>query len=330
MTIDSLWTGLRVWVSWIAVLAISIHCGSVRARPGEEEVDPDGAPGSDDPPGRIDGGSSEDDAGTPPTAEVWFVDAVAGDDANDGMAANAAFRTISHAVAFADAGDVIQTAPGTYDVALGETFPIALPPGVTLRGDEANRGADAVIAGNGSSGNFGTAIDFGQGSTLAGFRIRVGASGANFPTSLYIAASAVTVRNCTIADEPANAIVVDVPSTGLTIRDNLLLRNRNIGIYFLAGFDSRIERNQIRENELGVAYDNIGGDLGGGPAASAGENAIACNRVADLYTTLSPSQTITAASNAWDHVPPAGDDISNENSAVIDVANATLAADPCP
>ena len=56
-----------------------------------------------------------------------YVDAVAGDDgANDGLAPDQAFKTISMALSRAIAGTTIHVAAGTYDPALGEQFPLVL------------------------------------------------------------------------------------------------------------------------------------------------------------------------------------------------------------
>jgi hypothetical protein len=68
---------------------------------------------------------------------------VLGDDGNPGTS-ESPFRTVSHALAVAGEGDLIQVRPGTYDADLGETFPLRPAPGQTLRGDPATRGEGAV------------------------------------------------------------------------------------------------------------------------------------------------------------------------------------------
>ncbi len=45
----------------------------------------------------------------------WYVDSRNGSDANDGRAANAAFKTIAHASHVAKSGDTLLIAPGTYE-----------------------------------------------------------------------------------------------------------------------------------------------------------------------------------------------------------------------
>jgi parallel beta-helix repeat protein len=44
-------------------------------------------------------------------------------------------------------GSIIQLAPGTYSAETGEVFPLKLTPGVTLRGDNTNKGEGIVISG---------------------------------------------------------------------------------------------------------------------------------------------------------------------------------------
>jgi hypothetical protein len=68
-------------------------------------------------------------------ASDWYVDAVNGSDANDGQSPQSAWRTISHAVSQVPAGsERILIAPGTYNAALGESFPITPKPGHQLIG----------------------------------------------------------------------------------------------------------------------------------------------------------------------------------------------------
>ena len=73
--------------------------------------------------------------GTAANAATFYVDADAGDDANNsGAQINDAFRTISHALTFASANDVVELAAGTYTPSKGEAFPINVPAFVTVRG----------------------------------------------------------------------------------------------------------------------------------------------------------------------------------------------------
>ena len=65
-------------------------------------------------------------------ATDYFVNATTGDDGNDGSSATdegggvGPFQTISAAIAVAMDGDTVHIAAGTYDTALGESFPLDL------------------------------------------------------------------------------------------------------------------------------------------------------------------------------------------------------------
>lgn len=66
----------------------------------------------------------------------WYVDAVNGSNANSGTSPASAWRTISHAVAQLPAGsERILVAAGTYNAALGESFPIEPKPGHQIIGN---------------------------------------------------------------------------------------------------------------------------------------------------------------------------------------------------
>jgi len=45
----------------------------------------------------------------------------------------------------------VAVAPGAYDTANGEVFPLVVPSGVTLLGDEDNRGQGTTVQGEGST-----------------------------------------------------------------------------------------------------------------------------------------------------------------------------------
>lgn len=81
---------------------------------------------------------------------VYYVDAVTGSDAAAGTSA-APFKTITHAMLGAAAGDTIMVRNGTYDPTLGESFPIAVTRGVTLRAQAGHSPVvdvdDAVVLG---------------------------------------------------------------------------------------------------------------------------------------------------------------------------------------
>src|SRR5881397_977078 len=110
------------------------------------------------------------------TPAVYWV-SPAGSDANPGTQ-NSKFKRITHAMTVATrSGTTVHVAPGTYSN--DEIFPIIVPAGVLLIGDEANKGGGSTptsIVGGGlapgsAPGDIGVAVLPGTGSTIAGFTI---------------------------------------------------------------------------------------------------------------------------------------------------------------
>ena len=79
-------------------------------------------------------------------ASDWYVDAAGGNNANSGLSSAAAWRTITFAVANVPlAGpQTIHVAGGTYDAALGESFPFVMRPEMQIVG--AGRAVTHVVA----------------------------------------------------------------------------------------------------------------------------------------------------------------------------------------
>jgi len=284
------------------------------------------------------------------SASVFFVNASsvgsdAGADTNPGTQA-LPFKTITHAMTVATSGSTVQVEPGIYDTLNnGETFPIVVPTGVLLIGDEANKGGGTSIVGRGPApaGFAASSVTLlpGTGSTIAGFTITPDATSVGYD-GLLLSNGSVTLRNNTVTGASRYGMEVDA-STNHVITGNQIVSNGGSGLGFVkGGVGSKVETNVITANGVGVEYDVAGGDLGGGSAGSAGGNLISCN-AADLAALASSPITISAASNFWDHSPPTlgcsftGDDVCDfnagtANAASITTTNATQTVNPpaCP
>jgi len=283
-------------------------------------------------------------------SSTLYVSVSAGSDANPGTQ-SFPFKTITHAMGVATSGTTVQVAPGVYDTmnqSTPEVFPITVPAGVLLIGDEANKGGGSTptsIYGGGlvpgsPPGMAGVALLPGTGSTIAGFTITNDDPSFASRRGVILGNSNVTLRNNTVTGAAHTMGVHIDASTNHVITGNQIVGNgpnSGVGLGFISGgAGSKVENNVITGNGFGVEYDVTGGDLGGGSAGSAGGNVISCNAFVDLYVGV--PITVSAASNFWDHFPLtpacnfAGDDVcdaSASGTATIDTSNATLTSSPC-
>lgn len=79
-----------------------------------------------------------------------YVNPFLGQDAPGAGSNDAApYRTITYALQQAQPGTVVQLARGTYTQTTGEVFPLSIPSGVTLRGEESEKGQTVSIIGGG-------------------------------------------------------------------------------------------------------------------------------------------------------------------------------------
>ena len=79
---------------------------------------------------------------------MLYVNPISGNDAAAGNQA-APLKSLTRALRGVSPGTVIRLAAGTYDGANGEAFPLIVPPGVTVSGDETSQGRSIAIAGSG-------------------------------------------------------------------------------------------------------------------------------------------------------------------------------------
>lgn len=173
------------------------------------------------------------------------------------------YKTITSALAVATSGDTILVAPGTYNVANGEGFPISMVPGVALVGS----GADVTtIAGDGTSQVISIQTFSTSTSTLVdGFRITGGATAAG--SGIIIHDSLPTISNNIITGNSATfggGIYINGESSP-SIHDNIFEGNASTtgggGIYCAT---SGIGSNPTIFNNTILA--NSGGTTGGGIA----------------------------------------------------------------
>jgi parallel beta-helix repeat protein len=249
------------------------------------------------------GGGGDGDSSPPAQATTTYV-REDGNDGNDGLTPDRAFRTLERAVDNLTAGDVVYVGPGLYgnpprapgepqptqsahiDEAIGtEAQPIRLiadvsgektgvsPGPVYIDGEDAaiglriSRSSHVIV-----DGFF---IERGRGDNGAGVQIRGGSSN-------------ITIRNCIITNN-GDGIRVDA-STDPLLFNNLIYDNTNRGIRINGTQRARIINNTIvNNNNRGVAIGGANGQLVGSINTTLRNNLIQNNNNVSISVEDEPS-----------------------------------------
>jgi parallel beta-helix repeat protein len=210
---------------------------------------------------------------TAQSQQVIYVNSATGIDAvTAGKDPSIPFRTIAFALQQAQPGNLIQLAAGTYSAQSGEVFPLALKPGVTLKGDVATNGQNVVISGGGRylSRTFArqnVAVVAEKDSTVVGVTI----SNSNLRgTGLWIESTNPTVQHSTFTNSHREGIFVTGTATP-KIAANVFLKNGGNGISLAHEAQGEIRNNVFQETGFGLA-------IGGAAAPVVAENKIIQNR----------------------------------------------------
>jgi len=167
-------------------------------------------------------------------AELW-VDAVNGSDQNDGTSEEQAFKTITYAIGQASPAEkdpaTINVLPGTYDSALGESFPIFLKSYMTIRGykmEEEQAGVAALVSAKGS-GYSAFSADQLTSVTISGLTIKEGGSLKTYGGGIHCyGAVGFVVKDCifeeNIGDLGGGIYIAD--SQGVEITNTKFSGNR--------------------------------------------------------------------------------------------------------
>ncbi|MCG6193478.1 DUF1565 domain-containing protein [Leptospira sp. FAT2] len=282
-----------------------------------------------------------------------YVNKTTGNDSWPGSQA-APLRTITKALALANGQNNIYIAPGEYSDRTGEIFPIRIPDGVSLIGDELGRGLGFSIHYDDTledmpvlkpttiqfyGDDLGEAILPGKNSTIAGF---------NLPNPIALRTYNVKIRNNTLSQGIGIFNTSSSqPSGGHWISGNFIGSkkapdyNDLFGIFFEETTDeNKVENNRIYRNRYGIVIrPGAKVDLGGGSRGSVGNNTISCSLEIDLTLLIEPGNRLYAVNNRWDHdVPtysvgstykPGIDIYAPPPYGTIDIGGYSLASNPC-
>ncbi|MEH2412278.1 DUF1565 domain-containing protein [Nostoc sp.] len=216
-------------------------------------------------PGEVNAGATHPEsiaptltAQAPATAAVIYVNPATGaDSAGVGTTSTAPYKSISFALSQAQSGAVIQLAPGNYNQESGESFPLLLKPGVTLRGDESTKGQAILITG----GGFYTSRSFArqditilaeQDTTITGVSVTNPNSRG---TGVWVESTNPIIKNSTFTNSVREGVFVT--GTGNPkIESNLFVQNKGNGISITKAAQGEIRNNLFQDTGFGLA---IGG-----------------------------------------------------------------------
>ncbi len=253
------------------------------------------------------------------------------------------FTTITEALGTSGCG-LIWIAPGSYDESTGEFFPLAVPAGVTLLGDEETLGASTIVSQLAPVADAAAVtVQLADDAVVGGLTL-MSAAVTTQASVVLLAAAGPTLRNSTVrgvgseCDGSPTPCALGVRLTQASA-DVSLLGNRieqTAGGVALEG-TSLLEGNVIVDNGFGMRLGGDGfADLGGG--RSAGGNVFSCNAYFDVLIT-GFTGTLSMSDNAWDHAPPSSaaspscvegaTDICAPAGFAVVVARPTLLEDGC-
>lgn len=185
--------------------------------------------------------------------KLIYVNPTTGNDSNSGSQ-QAPLKTISQALQKAASGTKIQLLEGNYNATNGELFPLIVPFGVTIIGNENNKGRGIIINGNGEyiSRIFGSQnITFvlSNGSRLQGLTVT---NSATRGTGAWIESSSPTIKNCTFINSQREGVFVAGDANPL-IKDNIFTQNSASGISITKNSQGEVRGNSCFQTGFGIA-----------------------------------------------------------------------------
>jgi parallel beta-helix repeat protein len=191
-----------------------------------------------------------------PTPATYFIHPANGNDNAAGSQA-APFKTISRALRQARAGDRIQLLPGTYSAESGETFPLVVASGVTVIGNESNKGNGILITG---SGRFISRTFAGQNVTFlldtnAQLRGVTVTNPATRGTAVWLESTNPIIVNCTFTACKREGIFA-TGSSSPAVYDNITVRNDANGFSIARNAKGEWRRNICQNTGYGIVVSD--------------------------------------------------------------------------
>lgn len=188
--------------------------------------------------------------------KLIYVNPTTGNDSNSGSP-QAPLKTITQALKQSASGTKIQLAEDNYNATSGEVFPLIVPFGVTIIGNEDNKGSGIIINGSGRhlSRIFGAqnvTFVLNSGVRLRGVTVTNSASRG---TAVWIESSSPTVANCTFTNSVREGILV-TGNANPVIKDNIFKQNSANGISVTRNSGGEIKGNSCFQTGFGISISD--------------------------------------------------------------------------
>ena len=197
-------------------------------------------------------------AQTPISATLLYVNPASGTDAPSAGSEVSPYRTIAYALRQATPGTYVQLARGSYTEASGEVFPLTVPPGVTLRGEESEKGQTVAIIGGGNL----VSPTFARQNVTLQVSKDTEIRGISFTnpntrgTGIWIESVNARIQNCTFNRNNREGVFV-TGTANPVIADSVFTQNGGNGISVANRATGEIRSNVFQNTGFGLA---IGGN----------------------------------------------------------------------
>ncbi|MDF5725598.1 MAG: DUF1565 domain-containing protein [Rhizonema sp. PD37] len=209
---------------------------------------------------------------------TFYVNPVVGNDTHTGTQFTP-FRSLTRALRETTIPKIIKLTNGTYSTASGEVFPLYIPTGVVLIGNETTKGEGIVIMGSGKyrSPSFGvqniTMLLLGD-AQLKGVTIT---NTTPKGTGVWIESTSPTLANNTFSHCSREGVFVSGTAKAVII-DNVFVQNAASGLVMARNSKGDVLRNVLQKNTLGIAVSDFATPMIANNKLSENRTAIALSR----------------------------------------------------
>ena len=261
------------------------------------------------------------------SSPILFVNPSSGNDSATGTQA-APFKTITRALQQAKSATTIQLTPGTYSA---EAFPLAIPAGVTVIGNESSKGSGILVQGGG------TYLSPTWGGQNATFRLETNAQLRGVTVTnpntrgsgVWAESTAPTIVNCTFTGCNREGVFATGTANPI-VTDSIFTQNGGNGVSFTRNAKGEFRRNTCQNTGYGIAIsdnaapliidNNLTGNRSGMIISNAARPVLRGNTIAQ-----NTESGITVLANSAPNLGSAQDPGGNifRDNGSVDLENAT-------